>query len=128
MHPSIFYFGIFSKFAILIQAKVKSALLVQLDFPNLAIDEEGNIGFWTIIYNQGFEVVINNRKYFAYSYFTQNGTDVTSFCFHTFWGWAHATGVNPSDWSCFIGARVDKDEMKKPKINTHKYNKKLIEK
>ena len=79
-------------------ANIISAVEIKLNFPDVATDSEGNVGFWTIIYNQGFEVQIHNRKYFAFSYFTQNGTDVMSVCSHTFWGWAHGTGVNPSDW------------------------------
>lgn len=94
---------------------ITSAYYVKLEFPNTALDLDGNVGFWTIIYNQGFEVVINNRKYFAFSYYTQKGSNVTSFCQHTFWGWAHGTGVNPSDWSCYIGAKLD--ETKKPKVH-----------
>jgi hypothetical protein len=41
---------------------------------------------------------------------------------HTFWGWAHETGVNPSDWSCYIGAKLDaKNE--KPKVHSITNNK-----
>ncbi|CAF0785362.1 unnamed protein product [Brachionus calyciflorus] len=94
---------------------ITSAYYVRLEFPNTALDLDGNVGFWTIIYNQGFEVVINNRKYFAFSYYTEKGREVTSFCQHTFWGWSHGTGVNPSDWSCYIGAKVDEDQ--KPKVH-----------
>lgn len=31
------------------------------------VDEFGNEGFWTMIYNQGFEVRVSGRSYFAFS-------------------------------------------------------------
>jgi cathepsin C len=100
---------------------------VRLDFPNLATDFNGNQGFWTIIYNQGFEVVINNRKYFAFSLYKQSGENVTSYCDHTFWGWSHEIGVNPADWSCYIGTRADEDALK-PKSYTIKKEHMFVEK
>lgn len=102
-----------------------SALIVELEFPNTATDDQGNVGFWTIIYNQGFEVVINNRKYFAFSYYKQDGDNVTSICSHTFWGWAHETGVNPADWSCYIGAKI---EDRPPKVSVQNDKTKLLNK
>lgn len=51
---------------------------VQLLFPDVAVDVQyGTKGFWTLIYNQGFEVVLNNRKYFAFSEYTQKGSQVS---------------------------------------------------
>lgn len=89
------------------EVNITSAMNVKLLFPNIAVDDDGNTGVWTLIYNQGFEIELNHRKYFAFSLYEQNGTDVTSICSHTMWGWAHETGVHPSDWSCTIGARTD---------------------
>ena len=80
-----------------------------MDFPNIAIDDDGNIGTWTMIYNQGFEVTIHNRKFFAFSFYKQNGQNVTSYCESTFPGWSHVTGVNPTDWACYIGAKYDQN-------------------
>ena len=54
---------------------------------------------------KGFEVVINNRKYFAFSYFVQNGQNVTSYCDRTFSNSSHNIGVNPINWSCYYGEK-----------------------
>ena len=42
---------------------------ITLSYPNIAVDGDGNTGTWTMIYNQGFEVIIGGRSYFAFSYY-----------------------------------------------------------
>lgn len=46
-------------------------LRVNLKYPNVAVDEFGNLGHWTMIYNEGFEITVNQRTFFAFSYFKQ---------------------------------------------------------
>ncbi|KAK3103808.1 hypothetical protein FSP39_022041 [Pinctada imbricata] len=82
-----------------------SSLRVNLLFPNLAIDEFGNKGFWTLIYNQGFEVVIHGRKFFAFSDFQKEGKNVTSICDRTKPGLSH--NVLERDWACFQGHKLE---------------------
>ena len=48
--------------------------------------------FNCLFHLKGFEVVIHNRKYFAFSYFEQDNGTVTNYCHRTFPGWAHVTG------------------------------------
>lgn len=79
---------------------------ITLKYPDIAVDQDGLRGFWTLIYNQGFEVVIGNVKYFAFSYYSllPNGT-VVSACGATFNGWSH--NVDGSDWACYRGYKAN---------------------
>ncbi|CAL4073539.1 unnamed protein product, partial [Meganyctiphanes norvegica] len=79
---------------------------ITLDFPNTAMDEQGHVGTWTIIYNQGFEVTINERSYFAFSYYEDDIFGATSYCDRTLTGWARDSTVR--NWSCFTGQKNTK--------------------
>jgi len=79
---------------------------ITLSFPNTATDELGNEGTWTMIYNQGFEVNINERSYFAFSYYEGSLISATSYCDRTFTGWSRDKTVR--NWSCFQGQKNTK--------------------
>ncbi|XP_054160423.1 dipeptidyl peptidase 1-like [Oppia nitens] len=79
---------------------------IELQYPNIAVDEFGNKGTWTLIYNQGFEVIVNNRKYFAFSDYKQEGSRVTSICDRTKPGWSH--DVLGRNWACIVGQKQGK--------------------
>jgi len=81
---------------------VSKKIKLHLSRPNVAVDKYGNKGHWTMIYNQGFEITINQRIYFAYSNFTEDGSDVNSYCDQTLAGWSH--DVLGHNWACFEGA------------------------
>jgi len=78
---------------------------ITLEKLNTAVDEFGNAGTWTIIYNQGFEITVNERTYFAFSKYAQVGDDVTSYCGETLFGWSH--DVTSRNWACFRGYREE---------------------
>lgn len=61
---------------------------------------------------KGFEAVIAGRKYFAFSYYVQRGSDVTSYCRTTFLSTSHDVGVDPVNWACFQANKTDSSQVK----------------
>ena len=78
-----------------------------MSLPNLAVDQFGNKGAWTIIHNKGFEVNINHRKYFAFLYYEQQEQKVASYCHKTLPGYSH--DVLGHNWACWKGQKVNLD-------------------
>lgn len=72
---------------------------VDLIYPNVAIDQFGNAGFWTLVYNQGFEIQLQGATVFGFFMYKKEGINVTSYCDQTFVGWTH--NVVGRNWKCF---------------------------
>lgn len=72
---------------------------VSLMYPSVAVDEFGNRGFWTMIYNQGFEIRVSGRSYFAFSLYEKSGKSVISKCDKTLTGWSRDVTVR--NWACY---------------------------
>ncbi|XP_063232395.1 dipeptidyl peptidase 1-like isoform X2 [Bacillus rossius redtenbacheri] len=100
-------------------ASVERLYVVRLQAPGLAVDEFGNRGRWTMVYNQGFELSVNDRSYFAFSAFQYTDDDVISYCDRTTPGWAH--DVTLRHWSCFTAKKLSSNHTAKvhktPKIH-----------
>eukprot|EP00658_Telonema_sp_P-2_P010117 TRINITY_DN13813_c0_g1_i1.p2 TRINITY_DN13813_c0_g1~~TRINITY_DN13813_c0_g1_i1.p2 ORF type:complete len:176 (+),score=29.65 TRINITY_DN13813_c0_g1_i1:221-748(+) len=92
--------------------EVDRTMEVRLEQPNVAIDigsGERTRGTWTMIYDEGFEVRIGGRKFFAFSRFSHDARtgQTTSECHRTFPGWFHdAADPDTANWGCYHGAKT----------------------
>jgi len=92
-----------------------SKIKVSLQEPNIAVDEKGNKGTWTMIYDEGFEVRVGGQVFFAFHHYTpKKGTPLTSdkvahyisHCHKTMVGWYRSD--DNSNWGCWKGKQVKK--------------------
>jgi len=115
-------------------------LQVKLESPNKAsavMDGKPVTGTWTMIYDEGFEVQIGERKFFAFSKFSsdsakqakkaqhdkfgfvkENPNEIEySYCDKTYPGWYHhVTNMDAPKWGCYYG-------VKNTKVPVQKYRK-----
>jgi len=93
--------------------KKASEYKLHLSSPNIVTDDEGNKGTWSMVYDEGFEVRINGKVFFAFSKYVPNkGTSLssdkvahyTSHCDETMVGWYH--DEDGSNWGCYKGVQT----------------------
>jgi len=66
-------------------------------------------GTWTMIYDEGFEVNINDQTFFAFSKYKTKGSKSLSYCGKTFPGWYHPVkDVDAKKWGCYHGIKKTK--------------------
>jgi len=62
-------------------------------------------GTWTMIYDEGFDIIVGNTHYFAFSKFYKDGSDHKSDCSKTLVGWYHNTESGQK--GCWKGEKSD---------------------
>ncbi|CAH8542537.1 unnamed protein product [Schistosoma intercalatum] len=79
----------------------KQSVVISLLYPDIAIDASGNRGHWTVIYNQGFEVTINHRKWLVIFAYKSTGEFN---CHKSMPMWTHDTLIR--QWKCFVAEKI----------------------
>ena len=95
-----------------------TAYELSLEAPDVARDRAGNVGFWTMVYDEGFEVRLGGRVFFAFSRFhtsraardnapiaPKDTAGYASECARTAPGWYHEP--NASAWGCYYGVKAE---------------------
>merc|ERR1711871_46269 len=83
---------------------VKRKLSVKLELPYVATSSDGHKGTWTMIYDEGVEIRVGGKKYFAYfKYEMDKDGSCLSTCSATVNGYVH--NDDRSDWGCWKGTR-----------------------
>lgn len=102
-------------------------LQVTLKNPDVAVTADGQTGFWTLVYDQGIELVLGSRKFFWYFAYTQEGSKVTSFCGKSLAQGASyhntpAIGEAPTGWGCMTAVHKDSSSL----VSTHEHRPSLL--
>jgi len=90
----------------------RSTKKVTLSDPNLVQSDDGEVGTWTMVYDEGFEFTLGDQVFFAFSKFTQHGSKSTSQCSETGVGW-YRDGSR-TKWGCFHGRKAGLSKGKSP--------------
>jgi cathepsin C len=94
--------------------EVVKKVKITLSEPNIAEDEHGHKGTWTMVYDEGFEVMIDNKRYFAFSKYVPKTpeslqkddlADYISICDETLVGWYH--NDDGSNWGCYHAIKAN---------------------
>ena len=102
--------------------KATEAYEITLTDPDVVTDNAGRRGFWTMVYDEGYEVQIGGRSFFAFSRFhpsrdlrdnmplaAKDTAGFASDCSMTAVGWFLDNGTR---WGCYYGQQVSGAEGK----------------
>ena len=104
---------------------------ITLSAPDRAVDESGNAGTWTMVYDQGFEISIPDRQdpskqkiYFHFMSYTQSGPNVTTDCGKSLdgYGWVHdapQAGQPPENWQCYTAGKTSGSSLRRYQAAAH---------
>lgn len=116
--------------------KKKYEILVRLERPNKILsisDNNEEVGQWTMIYDEGFELMIHDQVFFAFSRykkvgkFSPSNTDTEdtpgykNVCEKTFIGWYHNKNTN-ENWGCYWAEKVDKRDLSRYSLKSVDYS------
>lgn len=116
------------------QLHAESSFKVTLENPTLekkqsvAIHQNGKEGVWTMVYDEGFEVQVDDMKFFAFSKYEPKNAqidtkkdgevkDYNSLCDATMIGWFKHT--NKAGYGCWRGSKVPADTVLLEMSNHH---------
>lgn len=92
-----------------------------LQDPNSVTAEDGGKGTWTMIYDEAFEVAMDDFVYLAFSKFTFTDAGMqnnVSHCGETQIGWYH--NKERTKWGCYVGKQIVDEHSKPPAPAAHK--------
>lgn len=116
-HPDKNTDHIFKDYEVNLKISETSELLLELPNSILSPTDKKNIGTWTMIYDEGFEIRTQNMTFFSFSKYNYKGNKTPqdkddeetegyySLCNETFAGWYH--DKNLKSWGCFYGKKSE---------------------
>ena len=111
------------------QLETKSSVTVTLSAPNVAKTSAGEVGTWTMVYDEGFEVKIGGQTLFAFFAYepktvadlhSKKAQDYNSHCDRTMVGWYHS--ANLANWGCFRAQKKGVAAWSPPQYNSRAQN------
>lgn len=93
---------------------VVKKMTISLSEPNKAVDDSGKEGTWTMVYDEGFEVVLDDQKFFTFFKYTplkpdpepSKVKDFHSYCDTTVSGWHISSSKKKNEHRCFVASKT----------------------